>query len=315
MPYYELVVFVHVAEVQYWMSSFTLVVNVGDPFVPGDNRRCANSLHWRHNDHDSVPNHQPHGCLLNRLFRRRSKKTSKLHVTSLCVGIHRDRWIPRTKGQLCEKCFHLMTSSCYGYNTRHGPFNTYAKYHCSKSGYTVVMTIWNIDAWQRQKYLIPAESCYFMSFSNKVSYLLYSIMLLSQIIATMISTVRFGRNNIPFTIEDILKGEFKWNITSPCYAINTRILYRLCFLWEDLIGYTHANVHHDTTFSCRNIAFQIWWLPCNPHRSKWPKTFCGRYMCIYIYCELISALLRDEIPIECKLLTCSLTFVGYQCSM
>ena len=27
-------------------------------------------------------------------------------------GIHRDRWIPRTKGQLSGKCFHLMTSSC-----------------------------------------------------------------------------------------------------------------------------------------------------------------------------------------------------------
>ena len=44
------------------------------------------SLHWRHNDHDGVSNHQPHGCLLNRLFRRRSKKTSKLRVTGLCVG-------------------------------------------------------------------------------------------------------------------------------------------------------------------------------------------------------------------------------------
>ena len=44
------------------------------------------SLRWRHNDHDSVSNHQPHGCLLNRLFRRRSKKTSKLRVTGLCVG-------------------------------------------------------------------------------------------------------------------------------------------------------------------------------------------------------------------------------------
>ena len=44
------------------------------------------SLPWRHNGHDSVSNHQPHGCLLNRLFRRRSKKTSKLRVTGLCVG-------------------------------------------------------------------------------------------------------------------------------------------------------------------------------------------------------------------------------------
>ena len=27
-------------------------------------------------------------------------------------GIHRERWIPRTKGQLRGKCSHLMTSSC-----------------------------------------------------------------------------------------------------------------------------------------------------------------------------------------------------------
>ena len=44
------------------------------------------TLQWRHNDHDGVSNHQPHGCLLNRLFRHRSKKTSKLRVTGLCMG-------------------------------------------------------------------------------------------------------------------------------------------------------------------------------------------------------------------------------------
>ena len=43
-------------------------------------------LRWRHNDHDGGSNHQPHGCLLNRLFRRKSKETSKLRVTGLCVG-------------------------------------------------------------------------------------------------------------------------------------------------------------------------------------------------------------------------------------
>ena len=48
--------------------------------------RCHLSLRWRHNGQDSVPNHQPHDCLLNRLFRRRSKKTSELRVTGLCVG-------------------------------------------------------------------------------------------------------------------------------------------------------------------------------------------------------------------------------------
>ena len=44
------------------------------------------SLHWRHNGRDSFSNHKPHECLRNRLFRRRSKKTSQLRVTGLCVG-------------------------------------------------------------------------------------------------------------------------------------------------------------------------------------------------------------------------------------
>ena len=44
------------------------------------------SLQWRQNVHDRVSNHQPHDCLLNRLFRRKSKKTSKLLVTGLCAG-------------------------------------------------------------------------------------------------------------------------------------------------------------------------------------------------------------------------------------
>ena len=44
------------------------------------------SFLWRHNGRDSVSNHQPHDCLLNRLFRRRAKKTSKLRVTGLCAG-------------------------------------------------------------------------------------------------------------------------------------------------------------------------------------------------------------------------------------
>ena len=44
------------------------------------------SLRWRHNGRYSVSNHQHHDCLLNRLFRRRSKKSSTLRVTGLCVG-------------------------------------------------------------------------------------------------------------------------------------------------------------------------------------------------------------------------------------
>ena len=44
------------------------------------------TLQWRHNERDGVPNHQTHDCLLNRLFRGRSKKASKLRVTGVCVG-------------------------------------------------------------------------------------------------------------------------------------------------------------------------------------------------------------------------------------
>ena len=50
---------------------------------------CRNtplSLHWRHNGHDCVSNHQPHDCLFKRLFWRRSKKTSKPRVSGLCAG-------------------------------------------------------------------------------------------------------------------------------------------------------------------------------------------------------------------------------------
>ena len=41
---------------------------------------------WRHNERDGVSNQQRLDCLLSHLFRRRSKKTSKLRVTGLGEG-------------------------------------------------------------------------------------------------------------------------------------------------------------------------------------------------------------------------------------
>ena len=72
------------------------------PLITADKESTRNekTLQWRHNGCDSVSNHQPHDCLLNRLFRRRSKKTSKLRVTGLVCGeFTGDQWIPRTNGQ------------------------------------------------------------------------------------------------------------------------------------------------------------------------------------------------------------------------
>ena len=67
------------------------------------------AIRLRHNRRDSVSNHRCLDWLLNRLVRRRSKKTSKLRATGLWeTG---DRWIPLTKGQKRGKCFLLMMLS------------------------------------------------------------------------------------------------------------------------------------------------------------------------------------------------------------
>ena len=47
---------------------------------------CTVTLQWRHDERDGVPNHQRPDCIPNRLFRRRSEKTPKRRVTSLCEG-------------------------------------------------------------------------------------------------------------------------------------------------------------------------------------------------------------------------------------
>ena len=41
---------------------------------------------WCHNELNGISNHQCLDCLLNRVFRHRSKKTSKLRITGLCEG-------------------------------------------------------------------------------------------------------------------------------------------------------------------------------------------------------------------------------------
>ena len=46
---------------------------------------CA-LLQLRHHERDGASNHRRLDCLLNSLFSRRSKKTSKLRVTGLCAG-------------------------------------------------------------------------------------------------------------------------------------------------------------------------------------------------------------------------------------
>ena len=78
---------------------------------------CAlqNALQWRHNGLDSVSNHQPRDCLLNRLFRRRSKKTSKLRVTSP------HKW-PVTRKMFPFDDVIMYQSSCLATINDHGAY-------------------------------------------------------------------------------------------------------------------------------------------------------------------------------------------------
>ena len=45
--------------------------------------RCRVALQWCHHERDGVSIHRRLDCLFNRLFKRRSKKTSKLRLTGL----------------------------------------------------------------------------------------------------------------------------------------------------------------------------------------------------------------------------------------
>ena len=75
-------------------------------------------LQWRHNRRDGVSNHLPYDCLLNRLFGRRSRKTSKLRVIGLCVGIHRGplnsphKWPVTRKMFPFEDVYSVIVISC-----------------------------------------------------------------------------------------------------------------------------------------------------------------------------------------------------------
>ena len=61
------------------VSSFVCSMQIYNSFA-------SYTLQQRHNERDVVSNHQPHDCLLKRLFRRTPKKTSQLCVTGLCEG-------------------------------------------------------------------------------------------------------------------------------------------------------------------------------------------------------------------------------------
>ena len=85
------------------------------------------TLQWRHNGHDSVSNHQPHDCFLNRLFRRRSKKTSKLRVTGHCAGNS-----PGTDEFPAKMASNAENVSIWWRHHEREVHGSHEKYHCSR---------------------------------------------------------------------------------------------------------------------------------------------------------------------------------------
>ena len=75
-------------------------------WIGGQEIKHLSPIQWGHNGRNSVSNHQPHDCLLNRLFRRRSKKRSKPRVTGLFVGNSPVTGeFPAKKGTITRKMF------------------------------------------------------------------------------------------------------------------------------------------------------------------------------------------------------------------
>ena len=97
-------------------------------FMLRSNFICLGALWWRHNDHDSVSNHQPHECLLKRLFRRRSKKTSKLRVTGLCVRNSPGPVNSPHKGPVTRKMFPFDDVIM-----ERGPWKTWIPFHTHRN--------------------------------------------------------------------------------------------------------------------------------------------------------------------------------------
>ena len=62
-------------------------------------------LQWRHNEHDGVANYRRLYCLLNRLFRCRSKKHQSSASLACVRGIHRWPVTSPHKGPVTQKMF------------------------------------------------------------------------------------------------------------------------------------------------------------------------------------------------------------------
>ena len=98
-----------------------LIFLIFNPIASACEQGVELTLQCRHNERNGVSNHRRLDCLLNRLFRCRSKKTSKLRVTGLCEGES-----PTTGEFLAQRASNeemfpfddvIMTTNCRSWST------------------------------------------------------------------------------------------------------------------------------------------------------------------------------------------------------
>ena len=113
---------------------------------------CHNPLEWRHNGLDSVSNHQPHDCLLNRLFRRRWGKHQRSASLAFVRGIHRGPVYSPQKWPVTRKMFPfhdvimLLNHGCFlmlstGVQTHFLALNPYLSFLASPPWWILIPTL------------------------------------------------------------------------------------------------------------------------------------------------------------------------------
>ena len=110
---------------------------------------CVSALRQRHNGHDSVSNHQPHDCLLSRLFRCRSKKTSNSSWQASVQWNHQWPVNSLHKGPVTWKMLPFDdVIMCFTMKTRQQPFIEYSAVQCIIFfGWLVFLIYWTLLLW------------------------------------------------------------------------------------------------------------------------------------------------------------------------
>ena len=88
---------------RYWLNFATRFMVVHHTFI----QSVLISLQWRHNECNGVSNRRHLDCLFNCLFRRGSKKLSKLRVAGLCEANSRVTGEIPVKGPVTRKMFQF----------------------------------------------------------------------------------------------------------------------------------------------------------------------------------------------------------------